>query len=42
MSFNKKMKRKSHTVDSRYPELAYLEYPLILKWKSGPCPNMKI
>ena len=31
-----------HTVDSRYLELAYLEWPLITKWKSGPCLNMKI
>ena len=30
------------TVDSRYLDLAYLEYPLISKWKSGPCLNMKI
>ena len=32
----------SSTVDSRCLELAYLEKPLISKWKSGPCLNMKI
>ena len=31
-----------NTVDSRNLDLAYLEKPLILKWKSGPCLNMKI
>ena len=31
-----------NTVDSRYLELAYLEQPLISKWKSSPCLNMKI
>ena len=30
------------TVDSRYLELAYLEKPLISKWKSDSCLNMKI
>ena len=29
------------TVDSRYLDLAYLEQPLISKWNSGPCLNMK-
>ena len=29
----------SNTIDSRYLELAYLEKPLISKWKSGPCFN---
>ena len=31
-----------NTVDSRYLNLAYLEYLLISKWKSGPCLSMKI
>ena len=31
-----------NTVDSRYLELAYLEYPLISKWKSGPCYSTEI
>ena len=31
-----------YTVDSRYLELAYLEQPLISKWKSGPCYNIEI
>ena len=30
------------TVEPRYLELAYFELPLISKWKSGPCFNMKI
>ena len=30
------------TVDSRLLDLAYLEQPLISKWKSGPCSNMGI
>ena len=33
---------KLYTVDSRYLDLAYLEYALISKRKSGPCLNMKI
>ena len=32
----------AYTVDSRYLELAYLEKPLISKWKSGPCFNTEI
>ena len=31
-----------NTVDTRYLELAYLEYPLISKWKFGPCYNTEI
>ena len=31
-----------YTVDTRYFDLAYLEYLLISKLKSGPCLNMKI
>ena len=31
-----------YTVDSRYLKFAYLEKPLISKWKSGPCFNMEI
>ena len=31
-----------YTVEPRYLELAYFELPLILKWKSGPCFNMKL
>ena len=27
---------------TRYLELAYFELPLISKWKSGPCYNMKL
>ena len=27
----------TYTVDCRYLELAYLELPLVSKWKSGPC-----
>ena len=30
------------TVKPRYLELAYFELPLISKWKSGPCFNMKL
>ena len=30
------------TVDSRYLDRAYLELPLISKWKSCPCLNLKI
>ena len=30
------------TVDSRYLVFAYLEIPLISKWKSGPFLNIKI
>ena len=30
------------TVEPRYLELAYLELPLISKWKCGPCFNMKL
>ena len=30
------------TVEPRYLEFAYFELPLISKWKSGPCFNMKI
>ena len=29
-------------VDSRYRDFAYLKYPLISKWKSGPGLNIKI
>ena len=31
----------TNTVEPRYLELAYFELPLISKWKSGPCFNMK-
>ena len=31
-----------YTADSHYLKLAYLEQPLISKWKSCPCLNMKI
>ena len=31
-----------YTVEPRYLELAYFELPLISKWKSGPCFNMKL
>ena len=31
-----------NTVEPRYLELAYFEFPLISKWKSGPCFNMKL
>ena len=31
-----------HTVEPRYLELAYFELPLISKWKSRPCFNMKL
>ena len=31
-----------NTVEPRYLELAYFELPLISKWKSGPCFNMKL
>ena len=34
--------QKPNTVNSRYFELAYFELPLISKWKSGPCFNMKL
>ena len=30
------------TEKPRYIELAYFELPLISKWKSGPCFNMKL
>ena len=33
---------KENTVEPRYLELAYFELPLISKWKSGPCFNMKL
>ena len=33
---------QGYTVDSRYLDLAYLEQPLISKWKPGPCFNMEI
>ena len=33
---------KLYTVEPRYLELAYFELPLISKWKSGPCFNMKL
>ena len=29
-------------VKPRYLELAYFELPLVSKWKSGPCFNMKL
>ena len=32
----------TYTVEPRYLELAYFELPLISKWKSGPCLNMKL
>ena len=32
----------TNTVEPRYLELAYFELPLISKWKSGPCFNMKL
>ena len=32
----------NNAVDSRYLEFAYVEKPLISKWKSGPCLNMNI
>ena len=31
-----------NTVEPRYLELAYFELPLISKWKSGPCFNIKL
>ena len=31
-----------NTVEPRYLELAYFESPLISKWKSGPCFNIKL
>ena len=31
-----------YTVEPHYLELAYFELPLISKWKSGPCFNMKL
>ena len=31
-----------NAVEPRYLELAYFELPLISKWKSGPCFNMKL
>ena len=31
-----------YIVESRYLELAYFELPLMSKWKSGPCFNMKL
>ena len=33
--------KEINTVDSRYLDYAYLEYPLISKWKSGPSFNME-
>ena len=36
------IKRLQVTDDSRYPEFAYLEKPLLSKWKSGPRFNIKI
>ena len=36
------LRRYTHTVDSRYLDLAYLEKLLISKWKSGPCFNTGI
>ena len=30
------------TVEPRYLEFAYFELPLISKWKSSPCFNMKL
>ena len=32
----------ANTVEPRFLELAYFELPLISKWKSGPCFNMKL
>ena len=34
--------REAYTVEPRYLELTYFELPLISKWKSGPCFNMKL
>ena len=31
-----------NTVEPRYLEFAYFELPLISKWKSSPCFNMKL
>ena len=31
-----------YTVEPRYLELAYFELPIISKWNSGPCYNMKL
>ena len=42
MAKKKERPYEENTVDSRYLELAYLEYPLISKRKSVPCLNMKI
>ena len=36
------MLKLAYTVEPRYLELAYFELPLISKWKSGPCFNMKL
>ena len=33
---------KWDTIDSHYLDLAYIEYPLNSKWKSGPCCNTEI
>ena len=33
---------ESYTVEPGYIELAYFELPLISKWKSGSCFNMKL
>ena len=33
---------KISTFEPSYLELAYFELPLISKWKSGPCFNMKL
>ena len=33
---------KCSTVDSCDLDFAYLEWPLMQKWKSGPCFNMNI
>ena len=32
----------ARTVYSRYLDFAYLELPIISKWKSGPCFDMNI
>ena len=34
--------KDQNTVEPRYLELANFELPLISKWKSGPCFNMKL
>ena len=40
--FHKYKSIYQHAVEPRYLELAYFELPLISKWKSGPCFNMKL